>query len=73
MGRRTTWEICDITGVISILNVLLSDLCSASSGSAILIAGLDLGFCFSDSALLEKAETWVFMPVGLWYEPEHET
>ena len=35
MGRRTTQEMCDITVVISVLNILLSKLTGPSSCSAI--------------------------------------
>ena len=73
MGRRTTWGICDITGIISLLNIGLSNVYSSSSSSAVLIAGLDLRFCLSDSAFLERSKRWVFIPAGRWYEHERVT
>ena len=45
------WEMCDITGVISLLNILLSELYSSSSDSAVVIAYLDL-VCLSGSVSL---------------------
>ena len=56
---------CDITGVISVLNILLTKLYSSSSGSVVLITCLDLVFSetLSLSALLERAEKQVFIPV----------
>ena len=63
---------CDITGVIYLLNNLLSKLSSSSSGSAVVIACLDL-VSLSVSALLERSEKLVFIPVGPWYEHERVT
>ena len=57
-------EMCDITGVISLLNILLSKLSSSSSSSAVLISCLDLVLSVSDSALLESDQRRVFIPVG---------
>ena len=51
LGGRTTWEKSDITGVISILNILLSKLYSSSSDSAVVITCLDL-VCLSGSVFL---------------------
>ena len=41
------WKMCDITGVISLLNVLLSKLDRVSSGSAVLMSCLDLILCLA--------------------------
>ena len=60
-------EMCDITGVISLLNIRLSKLHRSSSSSAVLITCMDL-VCLSVSALLERGECLVFIPVG----PLHE-
>ena len=40
LGRRTTLDMFDVTGVISFLNVLLSKLYSLLSSTAVLIACL---------------------------------
>ena len=46
--RRTTLQMCNITAVISLLNILLSELYSLLSGSAIfLIVGMNLVFRLS--------------------------
>ena len=57
------WEICDLTGVISLLNIPLSKLYISSSASAVLIACLHL-VCPSESALQERGEKQVFISVG---------
>ena len=59
----------DVTGVISLLNILLSKPCSTSSSSAAvrLLVWIS-SVCLSDSALLERGVRRVFIPVGPLYE-----
>ena len=61
LGRRTWWKMFDITGVISLSNILLSKLYSLSSGSAVcLITCRNLVLCLF-LACLERREAGVYM------------
>ena len=62
---RTTWEMCELTCVISRLNILLSKLYSSLSDP---FDGSRLSVCLSDSALLERVKEQVFIAVGPLYE-----
>ena len=63
---------CDVTVVISLINILLSKLYSSSSGSAAVrsLVGI-LSVCLSDSVLLETGDRRVFIPFGPFCEERY--